>query len=105
MFISDIEEGTSALRGDLTRLFKAPEDERGGGKWDTEYDIKYSSREQTMRHAIRDGMAFATVALPAHYSAIISVLQHIKLRLEPTWEVNSIIDWGAGTGSGLWYAF
>ncbi|PPQ76992.1 hypothetical protein CVT25_014809 [Psilocybe cyanescens] len=100
LLISD--EATPVLRSDSTRLFKNSGGEQGQGEWDTMYNTNYSSREQTLKHAVRDGMAFATVALPAHYSAIMSVLLHIKLRLEPTWEVNKIIDWGAGTGSGLW---
>jgi hypothetical protein len=30
-------------------------------------------------------------------------MDHIKERLEPNWSIERIIDWGAGTGSGLWY--
>jgi ribosomal protein RSM22 (predicted rRNA methylase) len=41
--------------------------------------------------------------LPAHYSAITSVLRHVKSRLGPLWDVDRIIDWGTGTGSGLWF--
>jgi len=85
------------------RLFTSP---GTGGKseadWITQYDKRYRSRTQEARHFARDGTAFASVALPAHYAAITAVLHHLKLRLGPTFEVNNIIDWGAGTGSGLW---
>lgn len=84
------------------RLFKSPDNGNGQDVWDTQYDTAYASRRQAGRHAIRDGTAFATVALPAHYAAISAVYHHLKLRLEPEWEVDRIIDWGAGTGSGLW---
>ena len=93
----------SLLHSDATRLFTSL---GTGGEnevdWDTQYDKSYRSRTQAARHYARDGAAFASVALPAHYSAITAVLHHLKLRLGSVWEVNNIIDWGAGTGSGLW---
>ncbi|KAF8079067.1 mitochondrial small ribosomal subunit Rsm22-domain-containing protein [Lyophyllum atratum] len=94
------------LHSDAMRLFL--DDEGGKGpenEWETRYDPQdYRSRKQAARHSYRDGTAFATIALPAHYSAILSVFDHVKRRLEPTWKVERIIDWGAGTGSGLWAA-
>ena len=42
------------------------------------------------------------MALPAHYSAITSVLLHLKQRLGSQLRIEHIIDWGSGTGSGLW---
>lgn len=97
------------LHSDARRLFlqeststdrvKANADET----WQTEYELKkYKSLKQAGRHAIRDGTAFASVALPAHYAAIYSVLDHVKRRLEKGWNVERVIDWGTGTGSGLW---
>lgn len=89
------------LHSDAKRLFSAP----GSGEdaWQTEYELrKYKSLKQAGRHAIRDGTAFASIALPAHYAAIYSVLEHVRRRLEPSWDVKRIIDWGSGTGSGLW---
>lgn len=70
--------------------------------WDTSYDVRYKSRQQTARHSERDGTAFASVALPAHYSATYAVFDHIKQRLGPEWNVGRVVDWGSGTGSGLW---
>jgi ribosomal protein RSM22 (predicted rRNA methylase) len=98
------------LRSDARRLFSqdtSPNDNTGNRKkaetWQTEYQLKkYKSVEQAGRHGVRDGTAFASVALPAHYSAIYSVLDHVKRRLERGWNVERIIDWGTGTGSGLW---
>ncbi len=78
---------------------------RGGSSeddWDTDYNKKYRSRTQAARHSTRDGTAFATVALPAHYSATTSVLLHLKQRLGSQLRIEHIIDWGSGTGSGLW---
>ncbi|KAJ7103114.1 mitochondrial small ribosomal subunit Rsm22-domain-containing protein [Mycena belliarum] len=105
-----ISEGDKKqLRSDAQRLFQDQNDEDGfEDSWTAKYDKRYSTRSQTLRHSERDGSAFASVALPAHYSVITAVLQHVKRRLEPEWRVERIIDWGAGTGSGLWgggYAF
>ncbi|RDB29432.1 Rsm22-cox11 tandem protein 2, mitochondrial [Hypsizygus marmoreus] len=94
------------LHSDAKRLFFDEEGDKGAGnEWDASYSSHtYRSRKQASRHGERDGTAFASVALPAHYSAISSVFDHLKRRLEPTWKVERIIDWGAGTGSGLWAA-
>ncbi|KAJ7109767.1 mitochondrial small ribosomal subunit Rsm22-domain-containing protein [Mycena epipterygia] len=105
-----ISEGDKRqLRNDAKRLFQDQNHEGGfENKWDADYDKKYSTWGQGQRHADRDGSAFASVALPAHFSAITAVMDHVKRRLEPEWRVERIIDWGAGTGSGLWsgaYAF
>lgn len=81
------------------------EDKTNNGEhgWDAQYDVRYRSKGQRARHAERDGTAFTSVALPAHYSAIMAVLYHVKMRLGPSWSIQNIIDWGAGAGSGLWY--
>lgn len=92
----------SQLHSDAKRLFL---DEVGAGSsWDMAYDVKYKSRKQSYRHATRDATAFASVILPLHYSAIYAVFHHLKHRLGQTWNVQRVIDWGAGTGSGLWAA-
>ncbi|KAI0323089.1 mitochondrial small ribosomal subunit Rsm22-domain-containing protein [Amylostereum chailletii] len=88
------------LHSDATRLFHDKDPET----WDSSYDTRYKSRKQASRHAERDGTAFASVALPAHYSAIYSVLNHTRQRLGPEWEVETVYDWGAGTGSAFWAA-
>ncbi|KAJ7431224.1 hypothetical protein B0H11DRAFT_1941990 [Mycena galericulata] len=97
------------LHNDGQRLFQDQNDEGNGeASWDANYDTKYRTRTQAHQHSERDGSAFASVALPAHFSVITAVLDHVKRRLEPQWRVERIIDWGAGTGSGLWsgaYAF
>lgn len=85
------------LHSDATRLFF---DESEG--WDHSYDVKYRSHKQGARHSDRDGTAFASVVLPAHYSAICAVLHHVQHRLGPQWNVQRVIDWGSGAGSGLW---
>ncbi|TFK41920.1 mitochondrial small ribosomal subunit Rsm22-domain-containing protein [Crucibulum laeve] len=92
------------LHSDAKRLFLDKGEEMSEDQdWGAQYDAKYRSRRQTARHAERDGTAFASIALPAHYSAIISVFDHLKHRLDSSWEVERVIDWGAGAGSGLWF--
>ncbi|KAJ7687437.1 mitochondrial small ribosomal subunit Rsm22-domain-containing protein [Mycena rosella] len=105
-----ISEGDKRqLHSDAKRLFQEQNDEGAyEDSWDSNYDTRYNTKRQARRHSDRDGSAFASVALPAHFSAITAVLDHVKRRLEPEWRVERIIDWGAGTGSGLWsgaYAF
>ncbi|KAK7058621.1 37S ribosomal protein S22 [Paramarasmius palmivorus] len=95
------ESDKPLLHVDAERLFKASE---GEDEWNTNYDTRYRSRAQASKHSERDGTAFATVALPAHYSAIKAVLEHLKHRMGPGYNISRVIDWGAGTGSGLWAA-
>ncbi|EIN14400.1 Rsm22-domain-containing protein [Punctularia strigosozonata HHB-11173 SS5] len=96
----------SQLHSDAKRLFldETRPGERGSGGWNSFYDVRYNSRHQRELLGERDGTAFATVALPAHYSAILSVFDHLKDRLGPEWAPSQLIDWYAGTGSGLWAA-
>ena len=91
-----------ALHQDAKRLFL--NDSGPHPEWSPTYDIKYKSGKEAGKHALRDATAFATVALPSHYSAIYAVLDHARLRLGPEWQVRRVIDWGAATGSGLWFA-
>ncbi|KAG6911344.1 hypothetical protein DXG01_001015 [Tephrocybe rancida] len=93
------------LHSDAKRLFFDDETTGSESEWEAHYDPKnYRSRKQAFRHSERDGTAFASVALPAHYSAILAVFDHLKRRLEPSYQVAHVMDWGAGTGSGLWAA-
>ncbi|KAF8807962.1 Rsm22-domain-containing protein [Phlegmacium glaucopus] len=92
----------SQIRSDAKRLFQSNTEDTEESVWDTKYEQNYRSKIQAFRHSSRDGTAFASIALPAHYSAIMSVLHQVKGRLAPDWEMKRIIDWGSGTGSGLW---
>ncbi|GJE86251.1 Rsm22-cox11 tandem protein [Phanerochaete sordida] len=94
------ESDKSMLHVDAKRLFM--DEDEDGEEWGTTYDVRYKTLGQRIRHGERDGTAFASVALPAHYSAISAVLHHTKQRLGSEWSVQHVIDWGAGTGSGLW---
>ncbi|KAI0274926.1 mitochondrial small ribosomal subunit Rsm22-domain-containing protein [Gloeopeniophorella convolvens] len=87
------------IRRDVKRLFN--EDGSEGG-WDPSFDVHYRTFRQARLHGERDGTAFASIILPAHYSAIYAVLRHIRLRLGPDWSVQNVLDWGAATGSGFW---
>ena len=100
-FDADVGSDKTQLHIDAKRLF-SDKDSAEQDVWETQYDTKYRSRLQAARHAERDGTAFVSVALPAHYSAIFSVFDHLKRRMEPGWEIDRVIDWGAATGSGLW---
>ncbi|RPD65034.1 Rsm22-domain-containing protein [Lentinus tigrinus ALCF2SS1-6] len=88
------------LHHDAKRLFM--DESASRVEWNASYDAQYKSGKEAGRHALKDATAFATVALPAHYSAIYAVLDHVKQRLGPEWGVERVIDWGAATGSGLW---
>jgi ribosomal protein RSM22 (predicted rRNA methylase) len=87
------------LRRDAKRLFNEHGDDND---WVPTLDVRYKSHKQERLHAERDGIASASVALPAHYSAIYAVLHHVKSRLGAEWSVQNVLDWGAGTGSALW---
>jgi ribosomal protein RSM22 (predicted rRNA methylase) len=100
----DVDSDKHQLRYDAKRLFQDPEGSQEESRWEPRYDVKYRSRRQTARHSERDATAFAAVALPAQYAAIYSVLDHVKTRLGPDWKVENVIDWGVGTGSGIWCA-
>lgn len=88
------------LHVDAKRLFM--NEDNSQLEWDSSYDVRYKSARQAYQHAERDGTAFASVALPSHYAAIVAVLDHVKQRLGPNWNAHHVIDWGSGTGSGLW---
>lgn len=100
--ISVPESDKFQLHADAKRLFL---DQTGTEPdWDTSYSVRYPSRQKEAQNAQRDGTAFASIALPAHYSAIRAVIEHVKQRLGPVWNVERVIDWGSGAGSGLWSA-
>jgi ribosomal protein RSM22 (predicted rRNA methylase) len=90
------------LHNDAKRLFRDTEEGAPEDAWEAAYNTKYKNKRQETYHSERDGTAFASVALPSHYSAIYTVLDHVKRRLEPGWTIQRVIDWGAGAGSGLW---
>lgn len=98
------DSNKSLLHVDAKRLFQN-NDVNSDEDWYSVYNVRYRSHQQNFRHRERDGTAFASVALPAHYSAIRSVLEHAKHRLGPNWNISRVIDWGAGTGSSLWCVF
>ncbi|CAK5280377.1 unnamed protein product [Mycena citricolor] len=90
------------LHNDAQRLFNQGDNSDGDDHWNAEHDTRYRTKAQAREHSERDGSAFASVALPAHFSAITAVLDHVKKRLEPEWRVERILDWGSGAGSALW---
>ena len=99
-----LDSDKTQLRNDAKRLFQGEGENGSSGGWNSQYDVQYKSRRKAHELGERDGTAFATVALPAHYAAIFAVLAHAKQRLGPDWLVDTVYDWGAGTGSVFWYA-
>lgn len=98
------ESDKALLHNDARRLFQSEPDKDGkGSEWGSQYDQTYRSRVQSSRFGERDATAFASIALPAHYSAIAAVFDHLKHRLEPGFTIKRVIDWGSATGSGLWF--
>ncbi|KAH8119963.1 Rsm22-domain-containing protein [Phellopilus nigrolimitatus] len=89
------------LHEDAKRLFRE-EGADGSELWHTNYETDYKSWRRAARHADRDGTAFASVALPAHYSTVYAVLENLKDRLGSDWKIKHVLDWGSGVGSGLW---
>jgi hypothetical protein len=87
------------LRRDAKRLFNG---DGNDNDWVPALNVRYKSYKQERYHAERDGTAFSSVVLPAHYTAIYAVLHHVKSRLGTQWSVKNVLDWGAGTGSALW---
>ncbi|EAU92266.1 3-methyl-2-oxobutanoate hydroxymethyltransferase [Coprinopsis cinerea okayama7 len=96
------ESDKGLLHSDAKRLFGGLHNPGVDSGWLVQLDTKYRSRKQGERHADRDAIAFAAVVLPAHYAAVAAVLEHVKHRLGSSWEVERVIDWGAGAGTGLW---
>ena len=99
VYLQCLDSDKHLLRRDAVRLFNEKGDD---DNWDPSLSVRYKSHQQERRHAERDGTAFISVGLPAHYSAIYAVLHHIKSRLGSQWSVQNILDWGAGSGSALW---
>jgi hypothetical protein len=99
VYLQYLDSDKHLLRRDAKRLFNEHGDD---DNWDPSLSVRYKSYKQERRHAERDGTAFVSVGLPAHYSAIYAVLHHIKSRLGPQWSVQNVLDWGAGSGSALW---
>lgn len=99
VYLQCLDSDRHLLRRDAVRLFSEHGDD---DNWDPSLNVRYKSHKQERRHAERDGTAFISVVLPAHYSAIYAVLHHVKLRLGPQWSVQNVLDWGAGSGSALW---
>ncbi|KZT72933.1 Rsm22-domain-containing protein [Daedalea quercina L-15889] len=96
------ESDKPRLHEDATRLFAQEADDGDEPLWNASYSAQYKSAMKARLHGERDGTAFASIALPSHYSVIYAVLNHVKQRLGPEWTVDRVIDWGSGTGTGLW---
>lgn len=109
---------------DAKRLFRHsstadPAADRDGftpRSWDTHYvpppytEVNSTSKMAHIKarvHKHRDGTAFASVVMPAQYAVIRAVLEHVKTRLGPRWanNVERVVDWGSGTGAGVWYVY
>ncbi|KAG8934616.1 37S ribosomal protein S22 [Tulasnella sp. 408] len=96
------------LRSDAKRLFLNPAPSNNQElRWETNSPA-YGSKLKERKMAERNGLAYATVAMPAHYAVIEGVLQEIKSRgtpdTQPFDQPMTVIDFGSKYGAGLWAA-
>ncbi|KAG8902132.1 37S ribosomal protein S22 [Tulasnella sp. 403] len=90
------------LRADAKNLFLHPSPTSPNKlRWETKTP-KHLAKGKDKVTAMRNGLAFATVALPAQYAVISSVISEVKLRLGEELDVEEVIDFGAKAGAGLW---
>lgn len=92
----------SQLHADAMRLFAKMDSDGEQSGWEMQLDAKYRSYQQGARHAERDATAFVSIAMPGHYTAIYSVLDHLKQRMPPGFAIERVIDWGSASHTGLW---
>lgn len=97
-----LDSDKSRLHSDAMRLFAKMDSDENTTGWELQLDPKYRSYKQGARHAERDATAFVSIAMPGHFTAIYSVFKHLEHRMTGGFEPERIIDWGAGSYSGLW---
>jgi ribosomal protein RSM22 (predicted rRNA methylase) len=88
------------VRSDARRLYERTDDD-GEKEWIME-DPLYKNRQQAVERTVRDGLAYATVIMPKHYTGIHNVFQHIHQRFGPEFKPTNIIDMGSHVGEALW---
>jgi hypothetical protein len=104
-----LENDKYSLRSDAKRLFTDPSS-ASPSPWVTQIS-KVNSKSSRRNHTVdgqpqlRENLAVATVAMPAHYAAIYNVLQEVRGRLGEQWSagVESVVEFGVGSGAGVWY--
>ena len=100
------------LRSDAKRLFlkQTPNKKaRYGDEWTTELPDKFkdpNKKHRAARVSPREALTFGVLSVPAHYAAISNVLHETRNRLGEPWATNveGFIDFGSGTGAGIWCA-
>lgn len=114
-----VESEKPLVHVDADRLFNpGSSKDRPDGKIPSSWSLHYTPPQYTEAHSlskmshirarlnkIRDGTAFASVVMPAQYAVIRAVLEQTKSRLGNEWgqKINRFIEWGSGTGAGIWY--
>lgn len=86
-----IDSDKSFLRNDTSNLFLSETN-----RWS--FDTPPTTRFQADRH----GTAFASVGIPPQYAALYCVLRELVWRVESEVEIERIMEWGGGTGAGMW---
>jgi hypothetical protein len=111
MFLFFPESGKHQLRSDAKRLFLQPstrKSSRREDEWTTELPEKFkgSKKLKASRITPREALVFAVISMPAQYAAITNVLHETRNKLGKQWadQIHGFIDFGSGTGSGIWYA-
>ena len=126
IFLLDhIESEKPLIHADAERLFrKSPTSEsKAEEDWSTRYtppswstsysppsytEVRSTSKISHIKARLnrqRDGTAFASVVMPAQYAVVRAVLEIVKTRLGDEWtrRVDRVVEWGSGTGAGMWY--
>ncbi|KAF9513878.1 hypothetical protein BS47DRAFT_1343701 [Hydnum rufescens UP504] len=105
------ESDKHQLRSDAKRLFLQPstrKSPRREDEWTTELPEKFkgSKKLKASRITPREALVFAVISMPAQYAAITNVLHETRNKLGKQWadQIHGFIDFGSGTGSGIWAA-
>ncbi|KDQ14022.1 hypothetical protein BOTBODRAFT_66460 [Botryobasidium botryosum FD-172 SS1] len=102
--IEDSDKHT--LRSDAKRLFldQSSQPNNRHSAWSLSLPESKMSKPRTVTP--RDGLAFSAVAMPAHFAAISNVLREVKGRLGLEWaaDVKGVVEFGVGSGGGIWAA-
>ncbi|KAG8966561.1 37S ribosomal protein S22 [Tulasnella sp. 419] len=90
------------LRSDAKRLFLHPRASSDDKLYWKNVMPTHSSKKQERIMGKRDGMAFMSTVMPAQFAAIRAVLNAAKMKLEPDWMIEEVMDFGSKTGNGFW---
>ncbi|KZV82844.1 hypothetical protein EXIGLDRAFT_333664 [Exidia glandulosa HHB12029] len=91
------------LRSDAKRIYERASPQEDEPQWSAD-DPEYKSRKQALERSHRDGLAYAAVVMPQHYSSIYNVFKQMDLRFGDALKKTNIVDIGCHSGEALWAA-